>query len=159
MSSDEGYSLEVERQWTVYRIWRRSLQVRHNMFASSSSGKCAVREMGDVSPNGRKTSCVQSVGRAMEYDTVGGEERACEQIQRWTFTFLPYVPPEGQAVDDRKYVGAQTGPPSTRSLVVYRLVHPPVTRESGVRLPARETLFAVQSNIGLEDLILSRIDS
>ena len=26
-----------------------------------------------------------------------------------------------------------------RSLVVYRLVHPPVTRESGVRLPARET--------------------
>ena len=28
-----------------------------------------------------------------------------------------------------------------RSLVVYRLVHPPVTRESGVRLPARETYF------------------
>ena len=27
------------------------------------------------------------------------------------------------------------------SLVVYRIVHPPVTRESGVRLPARETLF------------------
>ena len=27
------------------------------------------------------------------------------------------------------------------SLVVYRLVHPPVTRESGVRLPARETPF------------------
>ena len=25
------------------------------------------------------------------------------------------------------------------SLVVYRIVHPPVTRESGVRLPARET--------------------
>ena len=28
-----------------------------------------------------------------------------------------------------------------KSLVVYRLVHPPVTRESGVRLPARETSF------------------
>ena len=29
----------------------------------------------------------------------------------------------------------------SRSLVVYRLVHPPVTRESGVRLPAREASF------------------
>ena len=28
-----------------------------------------------------------------------------------------------------------------KSLVVYRLVHPPVTRESGVRLPAREAYF------------------
>ena len=28
--------------------------------------------------------------------------------------------------------------PTSKSLVVYRLVHPPVTRESGVRLPARE---------------------
>ena len=29
----------------------------------------------------------------------------------------------------------------TKSLVVYRLVHAPVTRESGVRLPARENFF------------------
>ena len=35
------------------------------MFASSSSGKCAVREIGDVLPNGRKTFFGQSVGRAM----------------------------------------------------------------------------------------------
>ena len=28
-----------------------------------------------------------------------------------------------------------------KSLVVYRLVHAPVTRESGVRLPAREYAF------------------
>ena len=33
-----------------------------------------------------------------------------------------------------------------KSLVVYRLVHPPVTRESGVRLPARETLFVFHSS-------------
>ena len=31
--------------------------------------------------------------------------------------------------------------PSNMSLVVYRLVHPPVTRESGVRLPAEEDTF------------------
>ena len=29
----------------------------------------------------------------------------------------------------------------SQSLVVYRLVHPPVTRESGVRLPAEEDTF------------------
>ena len=34
-----------------------------------------------------------------------------------------------------------------QSLVVYRLVHAPVTRESGVRLPAREFIFV--SNVAL----------
>ena len=34
-------------------------------------------------------------------------------------------------------------PAVSMSSVVYRLVHPPVTRESGVRLPARETYFSL----------------
>ena len=66
----EGYSLEVERQWMVYKTWRRSLQVRHKTFASSSGGRCAVRDMGDVLPNGRKIFCVQSVGWAIAWDAM-----------------------------------------------------------------------------------------
>jgi hypothetical protein len=55
----------------VYKIWRRSLQVRHNMFASSSSGKCAVRDIGDVLPNGRKIFFGQTVGTAIIHYAVG----------------------------------------------------------------------------------------
>jgi hypothetical protein len=74
--SKRGHSLEGEREWTVYKMWRRSLQVRHKMFASSSSGKCAVRDMGEVLPNGRKIFCVQSVGCAMGCNVVGRRDYA-----------------------------------------------------------------------------------
>ena len=43
------------------------------MFASSSRGRCAVRDIGDVLPNGRKTFFGQSVGEAIIHDTAGVE--------------------------------------------------------------------------------------
>ena len=62
---------------------------------------------------------------------------------RWKgFTFRSYVSVRGISfADEGPHVENPVNQKLVKSLVVYRLVHPPVTRESGVRLPARETLF------------------
>ena len=44
-----------------------------------------------------------------------------------------------------------------KSLVVYRLVHPPVTRESGVRLPAREAFFFLHLAVSNSDSSVSTL--
>ena len=88
----------------------------------------------------RKAFFVQSVGRERSgWVALRGGVKNLQTTLRFCSPCLS--DPEGAGITG---IETQRRNRPNKSLVVYRLVHPPVTRESGVRLPARETLFLAQ---------------